>query len=68
MARMFRIVAGGRRRAIKAIRAEVVAEFAEQLATAGSIWQRFRIQRAIRIEVKRRLLKQAPRGALYARR
>jgi hypothetical protein len=46
--------------AARAIRTEVVAEFAEQLASASSRWQRFRIWMAINAEVARRLENQAP--------
>jgi len=42
-------------RAARAIHAEVVAEFAEQLAAASSRWQRFRVWLAINVEVGRRL-------------
>jgi len=60
------LVADGPCRAAAAIRAEVVAEFADQFA-AASFWQRFRIRRVINAEVNRRIPQQAPPDALYAR-
>jgi len=61
---MDKFVEDGPERAGAAIRAEVIAEFAEQLSTA-SFWQRLRIWRAIDAEVERRLERQAPPDALY---
>jgi hypothetical protein len=54
----------GPERAAAAIRAEVVAEFESQLSIA-SFWERWRLWRAIKAEVKRRLESRAPRDALY---
>lgn len=65
MENKFQFVADGCARAVAAIRAEVVAEFASELS-AASFWQRFRIRRAINAEVKRRIQQQAPHDALYA--
>lgn len=51
----------GRRRAVEV---EVRALYAERIAEAGFI-ERWRIEAAIRSEVRRRLDEMAPPGALY---
>jgi hypothetical protein len=66
MRRFFPFVADGRRRAYEAVRAEVVAEFAERLKTATR-WQRVRLWWAIEAEAKRRLRKRFPPRGLFAR-
>jgi hypothetical protein len=54
----------GRDRLICAIRAQVAAEFSEELAKAGA-WQRFLIRQKIEAEVGRRVAQQAPEDGLY---
>ena len=61
-----RIVADGRDRLRKAIRAEVTAEYADQLAGA-SRWRRLFLVWRIRAEVERRLQRSASRGACHLR-
>jgi hypothetical protein len=63
-----RFVVDGYSRAQKAaepeIRAQVVAEYSEQLETAG-LWRRFWWRRKIQREVRLRLSQVAPPDALY---
>lgn len=46
------------------IRAEVAAEYAERLSRA-TLWERWRLQREMAIEIQRRIHQKAPPDALY---
>ncbi len=68
MDRKQQFVADGQRRAydaeIEHVRTEVEAQYAEELSRAG-IWNRLRIRRKIKREIRKRMRDLAPPGGLY---
>jgi hypothetical protein len=68
MADQYSLIHGGcqlaRAAAAPAVRAQVMAEHAAELAEARG-WRRYRLSRRIEAEVRRRVAKIAPSDALY---